>query len=284
MIYAQILQEVQVNPAERAFWEYIAAHYDPYSDIDARLRADGLRIKGVNHQRVTRFRAAVLTLILAALRGETDRAQAAIDVTREVLKLFFAQKKWESQLDLHGHDAPKFFDVACDIAAEIEKSGINLDDARRAVEFVLCSRRVGLPAGLFEFYPEKAPVQECEDEADVEPVQRRGIDPSKIDSYANPRLLTPTWQSAEEKDWPAILPELKHIASNFDIVNGLQGGATLEWYDPLADKGGIGPISLIAHVLGISEDDAARRLVRFIAVFADLDIHVFFFDEGQSDA
>jgi hypothetical protein len=284
MTYAQILHEVQVNPAERAFWEYVAAHYDPYSDIDARLRADELRTKGVNHQRVRWCGAAVRRLVFAALRGETDRAQAAIDLTREVLKLFFAQKKWESQPELHGHDAPKFFDVAADIAAEIDKSEINADDARRVVESVLRSSSVGLPAGLFEFHPEKAPAQECEDEAGAEPVQRRGIDPSKIESYANPRLLTPTWQSAEEKDWPAILPELKHIASNFDIINGLQEGATLEWYDPLADKGGIGPISLIAQVLGISEDDAARRLMRFVSVFADLDIDIFFSAEGQSNA
>lgn len=49
----------------------------------------------------------------------------------------------------------------------------------------------------------------------------------------------------------------------------------LNWFDPIAGVGGANEISLAAHVLKVSEDEAAWRLARWFAAKNGIDIACF---------
>jgi len=97
---------------------------------------------------------------------------------------------------------------------------------------------------------------------------RPKIDQAKIDSFISPSELSKSWAPY---GWRGqfVLPPQPHIAINrtHTVIGG--GGRPhsfrLEWFSSKTGVGGVGAVSLCAHVLKVSKDEAAWRLAHWLA-------------------
>ena len=95
---------------------------------------------------------------------------------------------------------------------------------------------------------------------------RPKLDHAQIDSLISPRELSKSWAPYGCRE-PFFLPLQPHIAIKSTAGQGvLNGGWHLEWFDPQTGVGGVGAVSLCAHVLRVSKDEAAWRIANWLAL------------------
>ena len=127
------------------------------------------------------------------------------------------------------------------------------------------SRAVVNDAGAFQVgsltgrHPDTTPNQKAE-------APRQKIDHAKIDSFISPRELSKSWAPYGCRG-PFFLPLQPHIAIKSTSGQGVvNGGFHLEWFASQTGVGGVGAVSLVAHVLKVSKDEAAWRLAHWLAL------------------
>jgi hypothetical protein len=94
---------------------------------------------------------------------------------------------------------------------------------------------------------------------------RPKIDHAKLNRFILPRDLSKTW-ATNGSPGPFVLRSQPHIAIHRTLIRGGADGVEIEWSSPRTRGSGIGAVSLVAHVLGISDDEAAWRLAHWLAV------------------
>ena len=97
-----------------------------------------------------------------------------------------------------------------------------------------------------------------------------------INSFIEPQILSKSWSGSSYRG-PYFLPLLPQVAVNHTriVEAGKLARNRLEWFDPITGVGGVCEISLAAHVLKVSEDEAAWRLAQWLAAKSGCDIASF---------
>jgi hypothetical protein len=93
---------------------------------------------------------------------------------------------------------------------------------------------------------------------------RLKINHAFINGKIRPTQLSVSWKNYSYRG-PFFLPRLPHIAINHIPGRCIEMRWQLKWFDPQTNVGGVGAISLVAHVLKVSEDEAAWRLANWLA-------------------
>lgn len=96
---------------------------------------------------------------------------------------------------------------------------------------------------------------------------RPKVDLAKINSFIRLDQLSRTWTVGNYRG-PWFFPPLPNIAiklTGLAVAAGECPRYRLTWFDPIAGVGGDNEISLAAHVLRVSEGEAAWRLARWFA-------------------
>jgi hypothetical protein len=97
------------------------------------------------------------------------------------------------------------------------------------------------------------------------------LDHALIEKFISPDQLSKSWAHSFYRG-PFVLPPQPNIAINHTPGAGKSLGWQLRWFDPQPNIGGVGAISLVAHVFKISEDDAAWRLAQWLAAAGGYDL------------
>ncbi len=103
---------------------------------------------------------------------------------------------------------------------------------------------------------------------------RPKVDLAKINSFMRLDHLSRTWTVGNYRG-PWFFPPLPNMAiklTGLVVAAGECPRYRLDWFDPIAGVGGANEISLAAHVLKVSEDEAAWRLARWFAAKNGIDI------------
>lgn len=92
---------------------------------------------------------------------------------------------------------------------------------------------------------------------------RRPFDFTKIDAAIPVRMLSKTW-ARDSRDKTFVLGPQPHVA--VDHKPHYNCGWPLNWFDAQTGVKGVGAVALVAHVQKIKQEEAARRLVEFLAI------------------
>ncbi|QGM97710.1 hypothetical protein [Methylocystis parvus] len=89
------------------------------------------------------------------------------------------------------------------------------------------------------------------------------FDIAKIDAAIPAHKLSKSWCGGT-KGFTFVLGPQPHIAINH--IPGRDCRWPLEWFDTQTGVKGSGAVAMVAHVLKITRDEAARRLAEFLAL------------------
>ena len=92
---------------------------------------------------------------------------------------------------------------------------------------------------------------------------RPKLDHALIEKFISPDQLSKSWACRTDRG-PFFLPAQPRIGISKSGKMSVSCWP-IKWFDPETNVGGVGAISLVAHVLNLSEDAAAWRLAQWIA-------------------
>ncbi len=104
------------------------------------------------------------------------------------------------------------------------------------------------------------------------------FDIAKIDSAIPTYKLSKSWNGGR-KGVTFVLGPQPHIAINHLL--GEHNRWPLEWFDTQNGVKGVGATAMVAHVLKITRDEAARRLAEFIALTTHSSVDAFFTTDAK---
>jgi hypothetical protein len=107
------------------------------------------------------------------------------------------------------------------------------------------------------------------------------FDIAKIDSAIPTYKLSKSWNGGR-KGVTFVLAPQPHIAINHRL--GEHDRWPLEWFDTQTGVKGVGATAMVAHVMKITHDEAARRLAEFIALTTHSSVDAFFATDAKAAA